>query len=56
MKVDNIIRALEHQRSVVLTQNVELHARVLELEEEVRNLTQKIDDLQSDKPDETKKT
>lgn len=38
MRIENIIKALEQQRSVALTQNVELMARVMELEEELARL------------------
>lgn len=34
MKVENIIKALEHQRAVILTQNVELMAENMALKEE----------------------
>lgn len=35
MNVENIIKALEHQRNAALTQNVELLARNMELEAKV---------------------
>lgn len=35
MQVENIIKALEHQRNAALTQNVELLARNMELEAKV---------------------
>lgn len=40
MKVENIIKALEHQRAVIMTQNVELLAENLELKEKL-NLLEK---------------
>jgi phage shock protein A len=41
MQIENIIKALEHQRNAALTQNVELMARVFELEQKIEELTQK---------------
>jgi len=41
MNPEHIIRALEHQRNVALTQNVELMARNFELEQKVAELSQK---------------
>lgn len=38
MKVENIIKALEHQRAVIMTQNVELMAEVIELKEKLELL------------------
>lgn len=51
MNPENIIRALEHQRNVALTQNVELLARNFELEQKVAELSQQLaeKDLSDDK-------
>jgi len=49
MNPENIIRALEHQRNVALTQNVELLARNFELDQKVAELSQQL--AEKDLPD-----
>lgn len=49
MKTENIIRALEQQRNVALTQNVELLATNYELEQKVAELSQQL--AEKDLPD-----
>jgi copper oxidase (laccase) domain-containing protein len=56
MNVENIIKALEHQRNAALTQNVELIARNLELEAKVAWFEQNYSQEVSEVPDEPKKS
>lgn len=55
MSIENIIKALEHQRNTALTQNVELMARVFDLEATLQELMKKSSAEASEVPDEQKK-